>query len=50
METVYKKFSFVNHQKILTLFDVVASSGNDFDLDDNAKFIVAAIKRIKNIL
>ena len=41
---------FVNHQKILTLFDVVASSGNDFDLDDNTKFIVAAIKKIKNIL
>ena len=43
-------FSFVNYQKILTLFDVVASSGNDFDLDDNTKFIVAAIKKIKNIL
>ena len=47
---MYKKFTFVNHQKILTLFDVVASSGNDFDLDDNTKFIVAAIKKIKNIL
>ena len=52
METVYKKFSFVNHQKILTLFNVVAmaSSCNDLDRDDNAKFIVATIKRIKNIL
>ena len=28
----------------------MASSGNDFDLDDNAKFIDAANKRIKNIL
>ena len=50
VETVYKNFSFVNYQKILTLFDVVASSGNDFDLDDNAKFINAVNKRIKNIL
>ena len=50
VETVYKNFSFANHQKILTLFDVVASSGNDFDLDDNAKFINAVNKRIKNIL
>ena len=49
VETVYK-FPFVNHQKILTLFNVVASSCNDLDRDDNAKFIVATIKRIKNIL
>ena len=46
------KIFFVNHQKILTLFNVVAmaSSCNDLDRDDNAKFIVATIKRIRNIL
>ena len=48
MESMY--IFYDKSSKILTLFDVLASSGNDFDLDDNVKFIDAANKRIKNIL